>query len=100
MIYQCVYCKASYEHEKSYAHNSYECPKVRKKVKAGIAVVLVTCMLSVTGCEALKGLLPKETLPEQANRAELQVYVGNKAYKYVCGINPETKVLADCVEVQ
>lgn len=99
-MYRCVYCKAQYEHSEPYSHNSYECPKLKRKAKASIAAVLVLSMLGLTGCEAIKGLLPKETLPEQANRAELQVYVGNKAYKYVCGINPETKALTDCVEVQ
>lgn len=100
MVYRCVYCKAQYEHSKSYSHNSYECPKVRKKAKAGIVAVLVLSMLGLTGCEAIKGLLPKEELPAQANRAELQVYVGDKVYKYVCGVNPETKALVDCKEVQ
>lgn len=100
MVYRCVYCKAQYEHSKSYSHNSYECPKVRKKAKAGIAAVLVACLLGLTGCEAIKGLMPKSTLPDNVDRAELVVYIGEKSYKYVCSLSEDKKSLADCVEVQ
>lgn len=99
MLYKCVYCKAQYEHDKSYSHNSYQCPK-RKGLKASITAVLVLSMLGLTGCEAIKSLLPKSTLPDNVDRAELVVYIGEKSYKYVCSLSEDKKSLADCVEVQ
>lgn len=97
-MYQCIYCKAQYEHSKSYTHNAYEC--LKRKGHKGLAVVLVICLLSLTGCEAIKGLLPKDEYPANVDRAELNLYVGGKVYKYTCAVNAETKSLTDCVEVQ
>lgn len=100
MKYQCIYCKATYDHAGSYSHNVYKCPKMAKRVKAGLVGVLAICLIGLTGCEALKELLPKSEYPAGADRAELQLYKGGQVYKYICAVNTETKALTDCVEVQ
>jgi hypothetical protein len=101
MRYQCLYCKASYNHDQSYQHNAYDCPKVRGKgMKKALSVLLIGCLVALSGCETIKGLLPKDEYPVDVTRAELQMYTKDKVYKYVCTINPETKSLTDCREVQ
>ena len=97
-MYQCIYCKAQYEHSKSYTHNAYECPK--RKGHKGLVVMLAICLLTATGCEAIKGLLPKDEYPAGTNQAELLIHDGDKVYKYNCIVNRELKSLTDCVEVQ
>lgn len=101
MVYQCVYCKATYDHDSSYKHNAYDCPKVRRsKMKASLIGLIIVCMIGLSGCQMLKDLLPKEQFADGATRAELQLYVKDKVYKYICTVNPESKALADCREVQ
>ena len=100
MVYQCIYCKASYEHSQSYKHNAYDCPKQKgKRMKAGLIAVLVLSLAGLTGCEAIQSLLPKDNYPAGVDRAELQFYKGDKVYKYVCLVNADTKALTDCREV-
>lgn len=101
MTYQCVYCKAAYDHDQSYRHNAYDCPKVKgKTMKHMMSVVLVGCLVGLSGCEALKDILPKDEYPAGSTRAEMQLYMGDKVYKYSCTVNPDTKSLTDCREVQ
>lgn len=101
MIYQCVYCKATYNHDQSYKHNAYDCPKLKgKSMKYALAMVLTVCLVGLTGCEALKNLLPQDKFPTNVDRVELVLHQGDRAYRYQCSINTETKALTDCREVQ
>lgn len=97
-MYQCIYCKAQYEHSESYKHNAYECPK--RNGRKGLAVILAICLVTLSGCEALKGLLPKDEYPAGATQAELIIHDGLQVYKYNCIVNRDLKSLTDCVEVQ
>lgn len=98
MTYQCIYCKASYNHDSSYKHNAYDCPRV-KRGRGALAIILSICLVGLTGCEALQSLLPKPEYPANADRAEVQFYKGDKVYKFVCTVNVTTKALTDCREV-
>lgn len=99
-MYQCIYCKAAYDHDRSYQHNAYECPKQRKRMKQTMVSLLLVCAIGLQGCDLIKEVLPKEDYPDNVDRAELTLYVGGKVYKYACQVNPATKSLADCQEVQ
>jgi DNA-directed RNA polymerase subunit RPC12/RpoP len=101
MSYQCIYCKASYNHDQSYKHNAYDCPRVRGKgMKKALSVLLIGCLIALSGCEAIKGLLSKDEYPAGSNRAELTIHDGETVHKYNCIVNRELKSLTDCVEVQ
>lgn len=101
MTYQCIYCKARYDHDQSYQHNAYQCPKQQgAKMKAGLIGLLAIAMVSVTGCDTLKNLLPQDKFPTDVDKIELALYKGEKVYRYQCLLNTETKALTDCQEVK
>lgn len=100
-MYQCIYCKAQYEHSQSYKHNAYDCPKQKgKDMKGKIAGVLVVCMLGLTGCEILDKYFPKESVVAGGDKANITVFKGDKSFTYSCDIDQVSKVFTNCVEVK
>lgn len=69
-------------------------------MKFALATVLTVCLIGLTGCEVLKNLLPQDKFPTNVDRVELILHQGDRAYRYQCSINTETKALTDCREVQ
>ena len=57
MLYQCVLCGAQYTHDDSYDHNSYRCPKRKRKgskMKVVMTGLLVMVLVSSAGCSMFK----------------------------------------------
>lgn len=101
MIYQCVYCKATYNHDQSYKHNAYDCPKVRgKAMKAGLIGLLALCLVGLTGCDTLRSLLPQEKMPSGVDKVELILYKGTQTFHYECQVDITKNALTDCQEVK
>lgn len=101
MVYQCIYCKASYEHSQSYKHNAYDCPKQKgKAMKASIAIVLSVCLVGLTGCEYLDKLIPKQSVVEGGEKANITIFKDGKGFVYNCDIDRVAGKFINCVEVK
>jgi uncharacterized protein YceK len=61
---------------------------------------MLIVLISLTGCEAISSILSSQPLPADATRADLVMYSGDKAYKFTCVVNTQTKALTNCQEVQ
>jgi hypothetical protein len=98
--YQCIYCKARYEHDGSYAHNAYQCPKQRSKGMKSLAAIMVVCMLGLTGCEALDKYLNPGPDMAGATKASITIHKADKDYTFNCDVDTASSKLANCVEVK
>ena len=101
MIYQCVYCKASYDHDQSYKHNAYDCPKVRGKgMKKALIGALVVCLIGLSGCDAIDKYLNGSPTLEGAQDADIVLYKNGVQYKYRCKIDEVAEKFTNCTEVK
>lgn len=101
MVYQCIYCKASYEHSQSYKHNAYDCPKQKgKAMKASMVAVLSLCMAGLTGCEYLDKYFPKQSVTQGGDKANITVFKGDKSFTYSCDIDTVSGKFTNCAEVK
>lgn len=100
-LYQCIYCKAQYEHDQSYAHNAYRCPKQKgKRMKGMVAGLMVMVMLSMTGCELLDKYFPPQSVVTGGEKANITIFKGDKGYTFSCDIDRATEKFTNCVEVK
>jgi len=98
-MYQCVYCKASYDHAGSYKHNAYECPRVKRTGKAGLAVMVLFMLATLQGCEWIKGMTNPTLDLVGSDKAEITIYKVDKSYKFKCDVDVISSRLVNCQEV-
>lgn len=98
-MYQCIYCKAQYDHAGSYEHNAYKCPRVKGRGKAGLLVVGLLMLATLQGCEWIKGMTNPTLDLAGSDKADITVYKGDKVYKFKCDVDVINSRLVNCQEV-